>query len=69
MIGVSNRLTYICSYQDMAHRERAWNAFGSDPEWLTGRAKSEENGPLVARVTATLMRATPYSPMGGTAGS
>ena len=66
VVGTSNRLTYIVAYDDMGHRERAWTAFTTDPEWLEGRAKTELNGPLVARVINTLMRPTPYSPLGGT---
>ncbi len=65
VVGTSNRLTYIVAYDDMEHRERAWTAFTTDPEWLEGRAKTELNGPLVARVINTLMRPTPYSPLGG----
>lgn len=61
VIGISNRLTYIIAWEDMAHRERAWNAFQADPEWQAARAKSEESGPIVARVTATLMAPTAYS--------
>ena len=63
IVGTSNRLTYLVAYRDMAHRDEAWSAFSSDPDWIAGRAKSEENGPLVARVTNTLMRPTPYSAM------
>jgi hypothetical protein len=63
VIGISNRLTYILAWEDMAHRERAWNAFTADPEWLAARAKSEEDGPIVARVIATLMKPTDYSPL------
>jgi len=61
IIGTSNRLTYLVAYEDLAHRDRAWTAFTTDPEWIAGSAKTEENGPLVARVTNTLMRPTPYS--------
>jgi hypothetical protein len=63
VVGVNNRVTYIVAYEDLAHRDRAWTAFTGDPAWIEGRAKSEENGPLVARVTNTLMRPTPYSPL------
>jgi hypothetical protein len=63
IIGTSNRLTYIIAYDDLTHRDRAWTAFTSDPEWIAGSAKSEEHGPLLARVTSTLMRPTPYSPL------
>ena len=63
VIGVSGRLTYILAWENLAHRERGWDAFANDPEWLAARAKSEEDGPIVARVISTLMRPTPYSPM------
>jgi hypothetical protein len=63
LVGTSNRLTYLVAYKDMAHRDSAWTAFSTDPEWVKGRAKTEENGPLVAKVTNTLMRPTQYSPL------
>jgi hypothetical protein len=63
VIGISSRLTYILEWDDLAHRDRAWTAFQSDPEWQQVRAKSEEDGPLVARVIATIMKPTDYSPL------
>lgn len=62
-IGITNRLTYILAWTDMAEWERNWNAFTTDPEWIAARAKSEEDGPIVARVISTFMRPTAYSPM------
>jgi hypothetical protein len=62
--GESNRLTYLCQYQDEAARTKAWDAFAADPEWLAARAASEapENGgPIVARVENPLMVPTDYS--------
>lgn len=63
VIGTSNRLTYILAWESLAQRERDWNAFASDPEWLAARAKSEEDGPIVARVVSTIMKPTDYSPL------
>jgi hypothetical protein len=62
-IGISGRLTYILEWDDLAHRQRAWDAFTADPEWQVVRAKSEEAGPIVARVISTLMKPTDYSPL------
>lgn len=62
-IGTSNRLTYILAWENLAQRERDWNAFASDPEWLAARARSEEDGPIVARVISTIMKPTDYSPL------
>ena len=42
--------------------ETKWDGFATDPEWLEARAKSEEDGPIVARIRNTFMRPTDYSP-------
>ena len=62
-VGTNNRLTYMLSFRDMAHREQAWGAFQRDPDWVRGSAESEREGPLVAQVHNTFMRPTSYSPM------
>jgi hypothetical protein len=61
-IGISNRLTYIVSFDSMADREQKWGAFQADPGWLQVRAETEAQGPLVAYVLNSFMRLTPYSP-------
>lgn len=62
IIGESNQtLYYMLAWNSLAEREQKWNAFGADPEWLTARAKTEEAGPLVARVTNMILGPTPYS--------
>jgi hypothetical protein len=60
-IGTSNELTYLVAWQSMAEREQKWGTFQSDPEWIAGRAKTEENGALVARVRNSFLKPTPYS--------
>lgn len=50
VIGLSNELHYILCWNDMAEREIRWNAFQVDPEWVSKRDRSEEHGPLVAKV-------------------
>ncbi len=62
-IGTSNVLNYMLAFDDLAHRERAWNAFQSDPEWQKARASSEESGPIVARVRSEIWKPTDYSPL------
>ena len=63
VVGTGNQLTYLLAYEDLGHRERAWHAFQSDPEWQAARAESEREGPLVARLTNTILRPTEYSPL------
>lgn len=63
VIGTSNVLYYMLAFEDLAQREKAWNSFMSDPEWIKGRAESEREGPLVLRVTNMILSPTNYSPM------
>ena len=62
VVGESNRLVWMIRWESMADRETKWNGFASDPEWLAARAKSEESGPIVARVRNSFLQPTDYSP-------
>jgi hypothetical protein len=42
-------------------RDKKWTAFQNDPEWHSARAKTEEKGPIVAKVTNYILGPTPYS--------
>jgi len=59
----ANDLTYLVAWESMAERERKWNAFASDPDWLKARAATEVDGPLVARIRNQFLAPTPYSEM------
>ena len=63
VIGESNELVYICAFDNLAHRERAWAAFIADPDWQKAKRETEANGPLVERVVNKIWRPTPFSPM------
>lgn len=57
-------LTYLIPFADLAARERAWNAFGADPEWQAVRKESvAKAGEIVSASRITLYKATPYSPV------
>ena len=60
--GTTNELHYLLRYDDLAHRERAWNAFQADEGWQRDRAATERDGPLVARIHNQFWKLTPYSP-------
>ena len=63
VIGESNELVYICAFEDLGHREKAWQSFGADPEWQEARKASEVNGPLVERIVNKIWRPTRFSPL------
>jgi hypothetical protein len=44
-----------------AERERNFGAFLKDPEWLEVRRKSEEDGPLEASISNTILSPTEFS--------
>ncbi len=62
LVGGSNQeLTYILAWQSLAEREQKWNAFAADPEWLTARAKTEEDGQIVSNIVNQLLVPTAFS--------
>ena len=64
VIGESNQTLYhFVVWDSLADREKKWNAFGTDPEWIKARAETEKNGPLISRLTAQILKPTAYSPM------
>jgi hypothetical protein len=62
LVGDSNqKLTYILRWADMAERERKWDAFSSDPEWIAARAASEAEAIIVERIENSFLAPTAYS--------
>jgi hypothetical protein len=61
--GSNDQLIYMLAYESLADREQKWGAFIADPDRLAKFAETEKNGPLVRRLTAQILRPTPYSPM------
>ncbi|PKO70431.1 MAG: NIPSNAP family protein [Betaproteobacteria bacterium HGW-Betaproteobacteria-16] len=63
-VGPSNNdLYYLLEWKDLAERDRQWNAFSTDPDWVSARARTEENGPLVERIENMMLMPTSYSPI------
>jgi hypothetical protein len=54
---------YLLAYESLADREKKFGAFAADQERVAKFAETEKNGPLVRRLTAQILRPTPYSPM------
>ena len=57
-------LTYLIPFADLAAREKAWNAFGADPDWQKVSKESvAKDGQIVSVINVSLYRATSYSPV------
>ncbi len=61
-IGESNQqLIYFLAWESLAEREQKWGAFQSDPEWITKRAETEKDAPIVANVSSQILTPTAFS--------
>lgn len=62
IIGSSNQeLTYFLAWESMAEREKKWTAFMTDPDWMSARAKSEEDGPIISNIVSQFLQPTAFS--------
>jgi NIPSNAP len=61
-IGESNQdLFYLLQWESLAERDRIWAVFQSDTEWIEARRKSEEEGPIIASISNTILNPTSFS--------
>lgn len=58
----SGQLQYLCSFESMDARNKAFADFVADPEWTKAREESEADGPIVTKVHSTFLKPTDYSP-------
>lgn len=61
-IGDSNQdLHYLVEWESLAERDQKWGAFQADPEWISKRAETERDGPIVASITNMILQPTAFS--------
>ena len=57
-------LTYMLAYDNLAHREKTWSAFVSDPDWVKLRATPGlSDAEVVSNISSTFLRPLPFSPI------
>jgi hypothetical protein len=62
LVGESNQeLMYFLAWDSLAEREKKWNAFLADQEWITARARTEEDGQIVANIVSQFLVPTAFS--------
>jgi len=62
MIGESNYdLTYFLAWESLAEREKKWNIFMTDPEWVKILAETEKSGPINANISTQFLSPTAFS--------
>ena len=61
-VGESNQeLTYFLEWDSMADRETKWTAFMRDPAWISARAETEKDGPIVGNIVNQFLAPTAFS--------
>ena len=62
VIGETNQqLIYFLAWDSLAERERRWNAFIADPDWIKTRAETEKDGQIVDKVVNQILTPTAFS--------
>ncbi len=62
--GDMPNLTYMLAYDSLAHREKTWSAFVSDPDWAKLRATPGlSDAEVVSNISSTFLRPLPFSPI------
>lgn len=61
-IGGNNKIYYVMEHKDLETRNRNFDNFAHDPEWVEAKRLSELNGPIVEKVENFFMERVPYSP-------
>lgn len=57
-------LTYLIPFEDLSAREKAWNAFAADPEWVKVRKESiDRYGQISSVIQIALYRSAVCSPI------
>ena len=51
----------MLAWESLAERAQKWDAFMADPEWISKRAESEKDGPIVANIANTILQPTAFS--------
>jgi hypothetical protein len=62
LVGDGNHdLHYLLAWESLAEREKKWGAFMTDPAWISARAESERDGPIVANIMSMFLTPTAFS--------
>src|SRR5579859_4826481 len=62
LIGKSSQeISYMLAWNSLAEREKRWEAFLADPEWVAVVARTEKNGQLVETMSSQLLAPAAFS--------
>jgi hypothetical protein len=59
-VGEANiRFTYILAFESMAHLEKAWQGFRTDPEWIGVAAEAGKGAPITNAIYNSILEEVP----------
>jgi hypothetical protein len=62
LIGESSQeIIYMLAWDSMAEREKRWQAFLADREWIAIATETEKDGPLVENISNQLLAPAAFS--------
>lgn len=61
--GADNLLIYVLAHASQEARDKSFEAFRADPEWVKVKGESEKEGSLTVKVESVMMQSTDYSPI------
>jgi hypothetical protein len=57
----NSALVYIVSFENMETRNKAWDSFIEDPEWIKAYDESTKEGPIVREIEQVFLNPTNFS--------
>lgn len=57
----NNCLYYLLEWDNLSERDRKWDKFATDPEWVKAKAQTEVDGVLALRIENMILAPTAYS--------
>ena len=58
-----NTIYYILAHKDMEARNKSFEGFRNDPDWIEAKRLSELDGHITEKTENYFMKRVPYSPM------
>lgn len=59
----NDKLYYVLEHKDMETRNKNFESFVNDPEWIEVKRLSELDGPIVEKIESFYMNRVPYLPV------
>ena len=56
----ANELVYVCEFENEAAMNAAWDAFRADPDWVSWKAQTNPEDPMVSEIISETLIPIPF---------